>query len=192
MTANPQGPVRVVPDPEVIWLEPACCADPAHGRMWATDNPFPECDDGVQPAKYIRADLAAAPSPAAPIRGVTITEEAYDLVSGYLYACRDVGEFRPHGCDTEPSEIIEMLESNPPGLTAAPEGVEGWLLLHDAPLDTQGLVWSPEAADRTDCFGTVKAFQDGGRFVTSQWLGYEFTHWRPLPAPPVPLADGGR
>lgn len=66
---------------------------------------------------------------------------------------------------------------------------EGWQDIETAPLNVQGLVWSPDASDRTDCFGTVKEYQDGGRFVTSAWLGYSFTHWRPLPAPPARTAS---
>jgi hypothetical protein len=53
-------------DPKEIWLEPACCADPHTGRLWAEDNPFPECDDGVKPTRYIRGDLAALSASPAP------------------------------------------------------------------------------------------------------------------------------
>lgn len=52
--------------------------------------------------------------PAVP--GVLITETAYGLVSAFLYACRDHGNLRPHGCDHFPSDLIEALESCPPGL----------------------------------------------------------------------------
>lgn len=48
-------------DPEVIYLEPACCADTGPGgvgRTWAEDQPWEKCEDGDVPTKYIRADLA--------------------------------------------------------------------------------------------------------------------------------------
>ena len=48
-------------DPDVIWLEPSCCADPIHGRQWCEDDAFPVCENGCKPVKYIRADLAASP-----------------------------------------------------------------------------------------------------------------------------------
>lgn len=48
--------------------------------------------------------------------GVLITEAAYDAVHEFLSACRDHGNLRPHGCDNLPSDLIEALESNPPGL----------------------------------------------------------------------------
>lgn len=48
-------------DPDTIWLEPSCCADPIHGRQWCEDNAFPVCENGCKPVKYIRADLAASP-----------------------------------------------------------------------------------------------------------------------------------
>ena len=54
--------VRVPRDgPDIIWLEPSCCADPSHGRQWCEDDAFPVCEDGHEPVKYIRADLAASP-----------------------------------------------------------------------------------------------------------------------------------
>jgi hypothetical protein len=52
--------------------------------LWAEDNPFPECDDGVQPTRYIRADLAAlsaSPAPAGDLveRAARIIDhEAFD------------------------------------------------------------------------------------------------------------------
>jgi len=63
-------------DPKEIWLEPACCADPHSGRLWAEDNPFPECDDGVQPTRYIRADLAAPTPPLALVIALVRAKEA--------------------------------------------------------------------------------------------------------------------
>lgn len=49
-------------DPDAIWLEPSCCADPSHGRTWSEDLCFPVCEDGREPVKYVRTDLAASPS----------------------------------------------------------------------------------------------------------------------------------
>lgn len=44
--------------PEVIYLEPACCADPEVGRQWCQSHDgFGHCENGVDPTKYIRADL---------------------------------------------------------------------------------------------------------------------------------------
>lgn len=44
--------------PELIHLEPECCADPDLGRVWCR-NPPAECEHGAEWAKYIRADIAA-------------------------------------------------------------------------------------------------------------------------------------
>lgn len=52
-----------VDGPEIIWLEPSCCANLLNGRMWAEDDLFPACEDGKRPTKYIRADQAT-PTPA--------------------------------------------------------------------------------------------------------------------------------
>ena len=61
--------VRVPRDgPDIIWLEPSCCADPSHGRQWCEDDAFPVCEDGHEPVKYIRADLAASPQEAVPTK----------------------------------------------------------------------------------------------------------------------------
>jgi hypothetical protein len=50
------------PDPDRIWLEPACCADPSEGRCWAPHNVWPngDCDIQAPGVEYIRADLVAA------------------------------------------------------------------------------------------------------------------------------------
>lgn len=40
-----------------IWLEPDCCADHAGvGRTWCQDDVY-DCEDGVEPTHYIRADI---------------------------------------------------------------------------------------------------------------------------------------
>ena len=44
-------------DPEVIYLEQTCCADPAWGRSWTADVDCFDCNHGIAPTKYIRADL---------------------------------------------------------------------------------------------------------------------------------------
>ena len=54
-------------EPERIYLQPACCADPAVGRVWCdTDAPV-DCDEGVPWTEYVRADLTdRSPGPEAP------------------------------------------------------------------------------------------------------------------------------
>ena len=64
MTDYPHGDAHSTPamsDPDRIWLEPACCADPYNGRNWA-DEPEPgdPCDEGVPWTEYIRADVAGS------------------------------------------------------------------------------------------------------------------------------------
>jgi hypothetical protein len=44
-------------DPDVIYLEPKCCADPDTGRCWCEDDIFYNCEDGHKATKYVRADL---------------------------------------------------------------------------------------------------------------------------------------
>ena len=44
------------PDPVAIYLQPACCADDAVGRLWCEDDAPVECEDGVPWTKYVRAD----------------------------------------------------------------------------------------------------------------------------------------
>ena len=69
-------------DPDAIWLEPSCCADPSHGRTWSEDLCFPVCEDGREPVKYIRADLAAS----TPVGGWERTDiqRMMDPVRAYL------------------------------------------------------------------------------------------------------------
>jgi hypothetical protein len=45
-------------DPDVIYLEPKCCADPDIGRCWCEHDAFEHCEDGQKATKYVRADLA--------------------------------------------------------------------------------------------------------------------------------------
>ena len=43
-------------DPDEIWLQPACCADPEYGRLWAPDDPFehaPECEERLPAIHYV-------------------------------------------------------------------------------------------------------------------------------------------
>lgn len=48
-------------DPEVIYLEPECCADLYTGRSWSSAKDWNECEEGFQPTKYIRADTLTRP-----------------------------------------------------------------------------------------------------------------------------------
>jgi hypothetical protein len=45
-------------DPEAIYLQPECCADPSVGRLWCEDDAPVDCEEGKPWTKYVRADLA--------------------------------------------------------------------------------------------------------------------------------------
>ena len=45
-------------DPDRIYLQPECCADPYNGRQWCDSDMWEPCEDGVKTAQYIRADIA--------------------------------------------------------------------------------------------------------------------------------------
>ena len=45
-------------DPEAIYLQPECCADPDTGRLWCEDDAPVDCEDGKPWTKYVRADMA--------------------------------------------------------------------------------------------------------------------------------------
>jgi hypothetical protein len=47
-------------DPDVIYLEPECCADPDTGRCWCKNDAFHHCEDGHKATKYVRADRIEA------------------------------------------------------------------------------------------------------------------------------------
>lgn len=61
-----------------------------------------------------------------------------------------------------------------------------WVRLEDAPLDVLGHVWCTELGDRTDIIGRVVGYQNGHRSVSAPAQGYSFTHFMPLPSPPLP------
>lgn len=42
-------------DPKVIYLGPACEADTGDGRTWAEDDPWPTCECGHKPVRYVLA-----------------------------------------------------------------------------------------------------------------------------------------
>ena len=46
-------------NPERIYLQPKCCADPIEGRevYWGNDPPWDDCDAGEKPVEYVRSDL---------------------------------------------------------------------------------------------------------------------------------------
>ena len=48
---------HITDEHEMIYLEPACCAEPDEGRRWCQDADVFDCDDGVAPTRFIRADL---------------------------------------------------------------------------------------------------------------------------------------
>lgn len=55
--------LKPCPNPDRIWLSPACDANLPDGRMWANPAPQAECDGCGDPwIEYVRADLAT-PSP---------------------------------------------------------------------------------------------------------------------------------
>jgi len=45
------------PDVQVIWLQPRCCDEGEHGRVWCSDpqEPCEEC--GAKWVKFIRVDV---------------------------------------------------------------------------------------------------------------------------------------
>jgi len=47
-------------DPAVIYLQPACCADPDTGRMWCDDDAPVDCEEGALWTKYVLAADAEA------------------------------------------------------------------------------------------------------------------------------------
>ncbi|WP_237142254.1 phage scaffolding protein [Pseudomonas gregormendelii] len=40
-------------EPKVIYLGPACEAETGDGRTWAEDDPWPTCDCGHRPVRYV-------------------------------------------------------------------------------------------------------------------------------------------
>lgn len=49
-------------NPEIIYLEPECCSE-EYSRQWSDRaDCFDSCEEGVQPTKYIRADLCSEES----------------------------------------------------------------------------------------------------------------------------------
>ena len=42
-------------DPERIYLQPECCADPEYGRLWCEDDEPEDCTDGVPWTEYVLA-----------------------------------------------------------------------------------------------------------------------------------------
>jgi len=57
LTELPAGVTPESNDPEVIYMEPTCCADPAWGKSWTADVDCFDCMEGIAPTKYIRVDL---------------------------------------------------------------------------------------------------------------------------------------
>jgi hypothetical protein len=65
-------------DPEVIYLQPECCADPAVGRLWCEGDAPADCEDGKQWTKYVRAERDSV------TRGMALLGEAKTLVDETL------------------------------------------------------------------------------------------------------------
>jgi Protein of unknown function (DUF551) len=65
-----------------------------------------------------------------------------------------------------------------------------WIKIENAPLETEGFIWTPEETwdNRTDQTGTVYEYTDKNgktcRLVSSAAKGWAFTHWHPLLDPP--------
>lgn len=74
-------------DPKVIYLGPACEAD-GDGRTWAEDDPWPTCECGHKPVRYVLA-------------------EDFDRVT----AERDALQLRLTGTDQRLDELISAVRS---------------------------------------------------------------------------------
>lgn len=76
------------PDPERIWLEPACCADPREGRLWCEDNQWPssDCDAQAEATEYLRVDRAAARERAAVLEAHHAIADWHDEQAGTFRA----------------------------------------------------------------------------------------------------------
>jgi len=102
-------------DPDRIWLEPNCCADPVTGRQWAQDNPWPNGDceltceaTGVE---YLRADLVAEIEAAAFARGeASALAEVH--ASSALAAAERRGYWRGRAEERASWKVSEFLSAN--------------------------------------------------------------------------------
>lgn len=68
-------------DPDIIWLEPECCANPNWGRTWAEENEWPVSPDKGHDAatKYVRADHIEALE-----ARIWVLEEALQFINGTI------------------------------------------------------------------------------------------------------------
>jgi len=88
-----------VDNPERIYLQPKCCADPIEGRevYWGDSPPWDDCEDGEKPVEYIRADIADNLK-------LRLDQILDDLSAGSM-------EFPGHGvCKQAWDEAIEAIE----------------------------------------------------------------------------------
>lgn len=90
-------------DPERIWLEPECCAEPGVGRTWCHVNewtccPAGECD-APKPIEYVRADLVAAREAAA----------AEEMRAAYCTALNTLNCVI-HEEDNDPPDVAHAIE----------------------------------------------------------------------------------
>lgn len=107
-------------DPEVMYLEPRCCADPNTGRQWCQDEVWADnCEDGKRGVKYIRADLTHPPA----VTGdkgaldacerienqavMVYTSEEYDYLCEYLEIIR--AALSAQG--GVPGDVVEKVEA---------------------------------------------------------------------------------
>lgn len=78
---------------------------------------------------------------------------------------------------------IEADRHTAQGVIAQPDA---WVPISDAPLEVEGIIWTPEAPTRNDIHGTVGKHYDGERYVHGPWSGLHPTLWHPLPPLPSP------
>lgn len=122
-------------DPTVIYLQPACCADEAVGRLWCEDDAPVDCEDGVPWTKYVRADeierLRAERDWALSKAGIThgVYAELYELrayrqtVDRFHHMLKDLG-LHPGRTD---DDIIEIARNEIERLRRKIESLEAGL-----------------------------------------------------------------
>ena len=108
-------------DPEVIYLQPECCADPEVGRLWCEDDAPADCEDGKPWTKYV---LAARAAPAQPLdpevgsdcnvcgRGVRYGERHSKCGEAVMALEAEVERLKSHGEEQELKVALWMGSSD--------------------------------------------------------------------------------